>query len=383
MRKEILCPAKINLHLIIGPRDLARPGQTYSKTIQKTDAYHRICTLLQALYLYKGTERSTNNIGGDVLELELKSTTAPNKNMDNLQNRLHLDCHPAPPCAEHENLVYRAAKSYLQFYGQYYPKKKNWPEQLQFRLKKQIPQQAGLGGGSSNAAAALKLLNQMLPTYCRSPALNQQKLSQIAAGLGSDIAFFLQDSVTLKPNKIGIDQMGSSQKPSLAWGLERGQKIVPLSRPLTLQRWQSRHQLWIVKPKNVFCPTAAMYRLLDKGLTKFISSAYHQRLEAEIAKWPEHNFCQKLRSVLQNDFLIAIQDYVRENQDAESLNLPSFSVLVTLWQYLYSLRASWVSLCGSGAAMFAWFPAQMEKSQILRSLLDFPNELDIFMAHPF
>lgn len=386
MKAEMLCPAKINLHLAVGPRDLAGPFQPGTPGVnaqknRQTAAYHRVCTLLQAIYLYKGAARSAHsasNMGGDVLALELPGIARKNLLQNDLQNNVRLECRPAPPpCAEHENLVCRAAKSYLQFYSGLYGRK-NWPEQFQFRLAKQIPQQAGLGGGSSNAAAALKLLNKMLPQYCGEAALNDAQLLQIAAGLGSDIPFFLQDF----PNRVEREQ---SQFSSLAWGLEWGQKIVPLSAPLALavQKWQSRHQLWIVKPKNVSCPTAAMYRLLGKRPAP--TAGCYPELEREMASWAEPDFGRKLRCVLQNDFLRAICNQVRAAQPNHSANpsdLPDFSVLVTLWQYLYSLRASWVSLCGSGAALFAWFPAEMETSQIFAALSDFPEELEIFAAHP-
>lgn len=57
---------------------------------------------------------------------------------------------------------------------------------MQVRLEKRIPQQAGLGGGSSNAASALLAANRLW-------GLNwsAQRLAELAARLGSDIPFFL------------------------------------------------------------------------------------------------------------------------------------------------------------------------------------------------
>lgn len=54
-------------------------------------------------------------------------------------------------------------------------------------LKKKIPHGAGLGGGSSDAAAVLKALDQMLGTH-----LGWQKLEEMAATMGSDIPFFIR-----------------------------------------------------------------------------------------------------------------------------------------------------------------------------------------------
>ena len=56
------------------------------------------------------------------------------------------------------------------------------------RIEKRIPVTAGLGGGSSDAAAALELANRVLAT-----PLPREQLHEIAAGLGADVPFFLCD----------------------------------------------------------------------------------------------------------------------------------------------------------------------------------------------
>ena len=60
------------------------------------------------------------------------------------------------------------------------------------RIEKKIPVAAGLGGGSSDAAAALRLANETLPE-----PLAADELHRIAAGLGSDVPFFLVDGPQL------------------------------------------------------------------------------------------------------------------------------------------------------------------------------------------
>jgi 4-diphosphocytidyl-2-C-methyl-D-erythritol kinase len=60
------------------------------------------------------------------------------------------------------------------------------------RVEKRIPVAAGLGGGSSDAAAALRLANEGLPE-----PLPQEELHEIATGLGADVPFFLREGSQL------------------------------------------------------------------------------------------------------------------------------------------------------------------------------------------
>lgn len=60
------------------------------------------------------------------------------------------------------------------------------------RLEKRIPVAAGLGGGSSDAATALRLANRTLPE-----PLSNEELSEIAASIGADVPFFLADGPQL------------------------------------------------------------------------------------------------------------------------------------------------------------------------------------------
>jgi 4-diphosphocytidyl-2-C-methyl-D-erythritol kinase len=108
---------------------------------------------------------------------------------------IQLTCNePALP-TDSRNLAYRAAEAFLQA--------AKITNGVRLRLEKRIPLAAGLGGGSGNAATTLTGLNELF-----GGPLTPEQLQTIAASLGSDIPFFLQN------------------KPALATG--RGERIEPL-----------------------------------------------------------------------------------------------------------------------------------------------------------
>jgi 4-diphosphocytidyl-2-C-methyl-D-erythritol kinase len=97
---------------------------------------------------------------------------------------IRLTCnHPELP-TDSRNLVHRAATAFLEAAG--------IREGLGIHLEKRIPLAAGMGGGSGNAATALLGLNELfgLP-------LSSARLHELAARLGSDVPFFLQDGPAL------------------------------------------------------------------------------------------------------------------------------------------------------------------------------------------
>ncbi len=138
---------------------------------KRADNFHELETVLQPLPLC------------DELELERGG------------KGIQLTCsEPALP-ADSSNLVHRAAAAFLE--------RARINEGVSIHLEKRIPLAAGLGGGSANAARTLAGLNALF-----GQPLSASQLNGIAAALGSDIPFFLQD------------------KPALATG--RGERIAPL-----------------------------------------------------------------------------------------------------------------------------------------------------------
>lgn len=116
---------------------------------------------------------------------DLVSVVAPLDFGDGLSaaaaDKFSLVCDDAAVPVDETNLILKAATAFAAATG--------WRGGAAFRLTKRIPMGAGLGGGSSNAVAALRALNQLA-----SGVASEAQLSEIAAMLGSDCALFLQNA---------------------------------------------------------------------------------------------------------------------------------------------------------------------------------------------
>jgi 4-diphosphocytidyl-2-C-methyl-D-erythritol kinase len=140
---QILAPAKINLSLrVLGKR---------------ADGFHEIETLIAPISLY------------DKIEIEKQSRW------------IEFICDDPTLSNGVDNLVVRAAKLFLE--------KTKIKGGLSIRLDKKIPHGAGLGGGSSDAAATLRALNQLFETK-----LSPDELTKLGSEIGSDVPFFLFES---------------------------------------------------------------------------------------------------------------------------------------------------------------------------------------------
>jgi 4-diphosphocytidyl-2-C-methyl-D-erythritol kinase len=124
-----------------------------------------------------------------------------------------------------ENLAVRAASMVLEATGNRFA--------VHLSLQKKIPIAAGLGGGSSDAAASLQLVNRLA-----GDAVPRHELLQFAAKLGSDVAFFLSGA-------------------PLALGWSRGERLLRLP-PLP-----SAPALLLTPPTSI--RTAEAYRWLDSA----------------------------------------------------------------------------------------------------------------------
>ena len=160
MQQESLtlkAPAKINLYLKV--------------TGRRADGYHTLETLMQKLSLC------------DVVDLRVRD------------RGIRLHC-PGSALAENsDNLVYRAAALFFQTVGSQRPRLRSGVE---ITLTKNIPVAAGLGGGSSDAAATLKGLNRLFACGC-----SKAELAAMGLRLGADVPFFLADTSAAVATGIG------------------------------------------------------------------------------------------------------------------------------------------------------------------------------------
>ena len=171
---------------------------------RRPDGYHELRTIFQAISL-----RDT---------LELSRTSKPGIFLETDDAEL-----PAGP----ENLVYRAIDALGCEIG--------IRGGIRARLEKRIPVARGLGGGSSDAAAAL--IGMLRLTKKKIPL---ERLMQIASGLGADVPFFLFGGRALAVN--------------------RGDEIYPLDDA-------PKRTIVVVSPRNIGVSTKDAYQWLSAELT--------------------------------------------------------------------------------------------------------------------
>lgn len=268
--REIRIPAfaKVNLRLdILGKRP---------------DTYHELRTIFQTISLHD--------------ELRLRKSRASGICL-NIQGNDSLSLEPA-----HKNLVYVAVDALRR--------ELDIRSGVEIDLSKKIPAGRGLGGGSSDAAAALRGYLQLTRRNIPTP-----RLLEIAASLGADVPFFLFGGRAL--------------------GIGRGDEIYPLPDIPKLT-------LLVVSPGNIHVPTPDAYRWLKApALTK-------SRPASKLWKfcslcWSLPDILDKQGSGLSNDFERPV--FQRHPQ------------LAQIKRVLLQRGATEASLAGSGSAVFGVFPS--------------------------
>lgn len=196
------------------------------------------------------------------------------------------------------NLVMKAAAMLQQTY--------HAQQGVAFHLEKHIPYGAGLGGGSSDAAAAMILLNSLWKLE-----LSPEDLNDVALELGSDVPFFLGSEAAL--------------------GQGRGELLEPLIDTRTGEPFRPAYPLVVVVPP-VHVSTAEAFAIVV----------------------PDANGRPDLRDVvLSNDLPTWSRDLANDFEN------PIFSKYPAIRELKLSLKAAgagYISLSGSGSAIYGFFP---------------------------
>jgi len=279
--------AKVNLRLeILGRR---------------TDGYHELRTIFQSITLH------------DTLVLE--TTRKPGIDLRIVGNT-QLAGEPGQ-----ENLVYRALHHLSNELG--------FRRGVSAVLTKRIPVGRGLGGGSSDAAAALTGLLRLA-----GKRIDAARLAEIASGLGADVPFFLYGGRAL--------------------GIGRGDEIYPLPDV-------PRRAMLVVSPHDIAVPTKEAYLWIANGLA--------QRLTKQPAATKLWRFCALCWSpqggALSNNFEAAV--------------FPRYPRLGAIKRELLRQGAAEASLAGSGSAVFGVF---QNPAMARRAARAFPND-QVFTCSTF
>lgn len=283
---KIRAPAKINLGLrVVGKR---------------ADGYHLLDTIMVAITLFD--------------ELEIKKRK-PDKSKGKQVAQLRVTCdHPLVPRGE-KNLAYQAASLLLHEAGVSAP--------LDIHIRKRIPVGAGLGGGSTDAAAALVGITRLLKLH-----FSPRRLEKLAACLGADVPFFIR------------------ARPVRARGI--GDRLTPLKR---VPPW------WLVILYPGFpVSTAWVYGNLRLNLTK---SRANTKLSTLLTSAP------KFADLLVNDLeVVTVKRYRRIKHLKDSL---------------IELGAARALMTGSGSAVFGIFGSR-EKAKMAYRKLRKTNDIQVLLA---
>jgi 4-diphosphocytidyl-2-C-methyl-D-erythritol kinase len=282
-------PAKVNLHL-----EVLR---------QRHDGYHEIETILQAITLFD----------------ELRVTLV--ERYPGGEPRLALAVSgPREIPRDETNLCWRAARHFCRQTGV--------SGKIEIELTKIIPAAAGLGGGSSDAAAVLIACDHLFATH-----LESERLVELGAALGADVPFFLRGGT--------------------AMGRGIGTRLTPLPAIRA-------GQFLIVKP-GIHLKTQEVYEELKMGLTVNSAKANIGVIKPLLARFPR-------------------VDWPGFNR-LEEVVLPSFPSVQRLVHRLREL-APVAMLSGSGSAAFAVFGADEDLTEIVAEFEQAGLYVNVVGPHP-
>ena len=261
-------------------RSLAKINLDLRVLHKRPDNFHELRTVFQTISL------------SDTLEIEYASSRRTNLELDD-------------PQSIPDNLVLRAAHSVLDALNQH--------AEIRFRLTKKIPMGAGLGGGSSNAAAVLlaiqALANRPLPP---------DRLLMLASELGSDVPFFLTGGTAL--------------------ALGRGTELYVLPDI-------AQEPVLLISP-GVHVSTPAAYQTLGLSLTSPDASRKMNGFQLFVRTLGDLRSAGAASTLSANDF--------------ESAVFSQHPQLKKMWSRLRK-HAAGARMTGSGSALFALFESAAER----------------------
>lgn len=274
--------AKVNLLLSVGRK---RP-----------DGYHDLVSVMQTVTLSDTLQLRTHNCGG-----------------------ISLHCAGVEVPDGRENLAYRAAVKFFSF-----TEIEN--KGLDIELTKQIPTQAGLGGGSADAAAVLRGLRRLY-----APQMPYGLLEKAAMELGSDVPFCVRGGTAMVQGK--------------------GEAVRPL--PPLAPVW-----FLLVKPEEAYA-TAAMYRQIDT--MELWEAGDASAMEEALARQDIRGVCHAMHNTF-------------------TRCLPMQSQAPAIVRRLLVLGAESAMLSGSGSAVFGVFCDEERAHEAFAMLrCDYPAT---FLAEP-
>src|ERR1700722_12623671 len=247
---------------------------------KRSDGYHELRTIFQAISLH------------DTLELSIEPGGS---------GQFSMSCNDAMLPLGPDNLVWRAIEAIGPDIG--------FRGSISVQLEKKIPVARGLGGGSSDAAAAL--IGMMRLRKCTVPL---PRLMEIAAGLGADVPFFLFGGRALAVN--------------------RGDEIYPLPD-------EPKRAVLVISPKGIGVSTKDAYEWVSSELTNRAKPPNIWRFCA---------LCWSRQGTVSNDFegpVFSRHPRLREIRDG-----------------LLKRGAAEAALAGSGSAVFGIFrnPARARRA---------------------
>ncbi len=263
--------AKINLHLEV--------------LNKRQDGYHEILSLMAEVGVFDLLKLGEIRPHGDVVV----GITSEGGAFPDLIGGIPVE----------ENLVTRATRAYCR--------EVNETGVFEYTIEKNIPAGSGMGGGSADAAAALRILNAH---YRR---LDPDRLARLAAGIGADVPFCLAGGV------------------ALCRGV--GERLEPLrGRP----EWTV-----LVADMGIHVDTGSAYAMLHRDLTPVRSEAALMETEALLRSAMRSGRLDELRGIVKNDF--------------EEVVFPKHPALREARERLLLCGAPCAFMTGSGSAIIGLF----------------------------